>query len=108
MAHTFWPADWGAFLSPNIYRPVDMPSQMALSEPGNAQGAPHTECGEDRQSHEAQEPSQEEGWEGAELPASNRAEGSESSRQGAERLPFIPARLPSGKGAFPASVEKAP
>lgn len=45
---------------------------------------------------------------GAELPASSRAEGSESSRQGAERLSFIPARLPSGKGAFPASVEKAP
>lgn len=67
---------------------------------------PLRQCGEDRQSHEAQEPSQEEGWEQGQscLPAAElkalRAAGKEL------RLSFIPARLPNGKGAFPASVER--
>lgn len=66
---------------------MDVPGQMALREPGNAQAAPHAgRVVRTGRAMRHRNTLRRKSGNGAELPASSRTEGSESNRQRTEAL----------------------
>lgn len=101
IAHTFWPVSWEALLSHNIYRPLDIPSQTALSKQGNYKEAFHSWCSWE-QAEPLSERTPSERWQSRQSckSAVKSWRAYDNTGKRAERSSFIRARLPSGKGAL--------